>query len=180
MESNLPTPGNAPTTHALAKVIAVDGKLTRSEAMDILLEDLQAEMNAELAVARQELDAAQAALRSDIALEDIQDGLASARIKLDNGAYDHTTGRYTSIIVVSMPLPKGNAKIDAMMARADEARKRVDALERQSCNMAQSKTAFRNSVLKSMLSSTPEGQAALDALAAVRITIRAKMTADPK
>lgn len=174
MEST-PTAPQATVPAGLSKVVALDAKLTRGEAMDLLMEDLLTEMKAAQAVAQREEQAAMHALSTGLALEDIRDLLPKGKIKIVTNEWDYATQRHNPYITVTMAMPQGNAKIDALVASHVNAVAKRQAISNQIHQMESSKTAFKNTVLRTMLASTPEGQAALDALASVRLAIKANL-----
>lgn len=174
MESNL----TAPQTTAispLGAVIAIDAKLSRGEAMDLLMEDLLTELKAAHAQAEREVQAANHALATELTLADIEPLLARGKIKLVCNEWDARDQKYTPYITVTMAMPAGNAKMEALLQRQKDAVTKRGVISDRVHKMETSKTAFRNTVLRSMLANTPQGQAALDALASVKLAIKSKL-----
>lgn len=170
MENNLTAPQTSAATD-FQKVVALDAKLTRQEAMDLLMDDLLKEMKQELARAEVENSAANRALRDDLTLDDVTKYLPAGKVRIAS-EYSTVHNKYVQRILVEVPLPQDDAKIQAMLQRASNAEASRASISSQIYRMESSKSAFKSTVLRNMLNSTPEGQAALAALTNIKLAIK--------
>lgn len=178
MEANLTAPQTT-VISPLGAVIALDAKLSRAEAMDLLMEDLLTELKEAHAQADREAQAAAHDLTTELTLADIESILPKGKIKIVANEWDYDNQKYTPYITVTMALPQDNAKMQALVQRHRDAVAKRSAISNQVHKMETSKTTFRNTVLRNMLANTPQGQAALDALASVKLAIKSKLLDTP-
>jgi hypothetical protein len=183
METNTDTAITASQTSAsFAKVVAIDTKLSRGEALDLLMEDLQKEMQAAHAAACAEVDASCKALEASLmvhARQQFQQQFQQhADIKVVTDEWNYHKQNYRPHVTITLAFPRDNAEATALFNAHKAAMAKRRAISDRIREMESSKTVFKNQVLRSILAGTPEGQAMLDALNNTKLAIKAKLLGD--
>lgn len=172
MEDKQTTPKENAPISALAKVVSLDTRLSRSEAMDLLMEDLLKDMRAEYAQLEREEKKAAQALACGLSMDDISSAVSRARPEIVVNEWECRRSDYVPHITIVMPIPSDCPKAQRLVSDYRTALKKRNDVRDKIAQMETSKTAFKNTVLRTMLAASPEGAAALDALAAVKLSIK--------
>jgi|SRR5579863_987901 len=168
---------------ALAKALEqADTKITRSELIDLIQEEMESELTGEIKAVRRRLDALKSPTYS---FDDVKHLYQGRKFKLEVqwDSYNRkTTARLTlnnegySGIGVDLKDPKF---AEAIQERA-ELQRELERLEEQHRNMVNSKRSVKVAIIKKCLEGTKDGRAIMDQVAALKSSLRKQLTAGNK
>jgi hypothetical protein len=160
----------------------VDAKLTRTELLDLIVERVSAELGAESDRLKAERMGLETSLSLTAALDLLKYRVGSTDIELeDESSYNYAleqrvvTGKKLKIKVHlprEVELPKRYVDAHARLKTLNAA---IGEVERKRSRLINGKARARNEMVKHALESTPEGAKILEAISALKESIKEKL-----
>ncbi len=147
----------------------IETKLTKTEAIDLLVEEMRTELEAE----RADVDRQMKALSASITLKDLSPGLTDIRVDIN------VPGKYRSDyhvgIAGDVKLSRFSAHVQSKLSRLKELTERQEELGKRHHELSESKARIRTVILKSLLEGSEQGQKFLELLDSLRLKVSPKL-----
>lgn len=157
---------------ALTRLISTDAKLTKSEVMDLLLEEMLTDLEAEQKQVAADLEVARS--RMTVTFAEVAHLARPAEATIDVDSY-FFNGPHRNVATFKVIVPENDPILGERVAEVRRLRDRQAEISNQVHKLQSSKAALKTSVLRSILESTPEGKEALAALSTLKVSLRAKI-----
>jgi hypothetical protein len=149
----------------------IETKLTKSEAIDLLVEEMRDEIEKE----RTAISGEDRTIRDSLKHEDFAAALRTAKITVELPS----TYRESFEVSIRFSGQLGKFPIDTQhkLSRLQELHKRQEELGKRIHELSDTKGRVRNTILKTMLEGTEQGKKFLELLSGLRLKVTPKLAA---
>jgi hypothetical protein len=149
-------------------------KLTRTEVLDLILDELTEELNSQIEPIEKELEALPGSdkIKADFAL--FAKKLTSQKVSIDE-PYDWDSGDYTVSVQVKMPRSALPAEIRDVLVKRRKLETQKEAIQEQLRKLTNSKVRARNELIRKSLEASSEGKEIIARLTEFKFALRPKL-----
>lgn len=163
---------------ALVKALeSADTKITRSELIDLIMEEMESELDAEIKAASKRLDTL---TNKTFTFDEVKSHLKDVKFTISVDTYQKTTARlsvggnrgYNESIVVA----NSDSTFGDYIQACAQATRDLQRLRDQRSNMLNSKRSVKVAIIKRCLEGTKDGRAVLEQVQAMKTALRKQLT----